>query len=60
MTSVREDARHAIVQKIQALGVVAVIRMKDAAKLRANLRILAEVRDEAGIKMLSALKAFSM
>jgi len=32
----------------------------DAAKLRANLRILAEVRDVAGIKMLSALKAFSM
>lgn len=32
----------------------------DAAKLRANLRILAEVRDAAGIKMLSALKAFSM
>src|SRR5262249_54958310 len=32
----------------------------DAARLRHNLRILAEVRDEAGIKMLSALKAFSM
>lgn len=32
----------------------------DAAKLRANLRILADVRDEAGVKMLSALKAFSM
>lgn len=32
----------------------------DAARLRANLRILAEVRDAAGIKMLSALKAFSM
>ncbi|MDG6078526.1 carboxynorspermidine decarboxylase [Erythrobacter litoralis] len=32
----------------------------DAAKLRANCKILAEVRDEAGIKMLSALKAFSM
>ena len=32
----------------------------DAAKLRANLRVLAAVRDEAGIKMLSALKAFSM
>jgi carboxynorspermidine decarboxylase len=32
----------------------------DAAKLRANLRILAGVRDEAGIRMLSALKAFSM
>jgi carboxynorspermidine decarboxylase len=32
----------------------------DAAKLRANLRVLAEVRDAAGIRMLSALKAFSM
>jgi carboxynorspermidine decarboxylase len=32
----------------------------DAARLRQNLRILAEVRDAAGIKMLSALKAFSM
>jgi carboxynorspermidine decarboxylase len=32
----------------------------DAAKLRANLAILAEVRDRAGIRMLSALKAFSM
>ena len=32
----------------------------DAARLRANCKILAEVRDEAGIKMLSALKAFSM
>ena len=32
----------------------------DAAKLRANCQILAEIRDEAGIKMLSALKAFSM
>ncbi|MFA7603186.1 MAG: carboxynorspermidine decarboxylase [Novosphingobium sp.] len=32
----------------------------DAAKLRANLRVLAEVRDAAGIKMLAALKAFSM
>lgn len=32
----------------------------DAAKLRANLRILAEVRDAAGIRMLAALKAFSM
>mgnify|MGYP003111541859 FL=1 len=32
----------------------------DAAKLRENCRILAEVRDEAEIKMLSALKAFSM
>jgi carboxynorspermidine decarboxylase len=32
----------------------------DAAKLRENLRVLAEVRDAAGIRMLSALKAFSM
>ena len=32
----------------------------DAARLRANLSILAEVRDRAGIKMLAALKAFSM
>ena len=32
----------------------------DAAKLRANCRILADIRDAAGIKMLSALKAFSM
>jgi carboxynorspermidine decarboxylase len=32
----------------------------DAARLRQNLRILAEVRDAAGIRMLSALKAFSM
>jgi carboxynorspermidine decarboxylase len=32
----------------------------DAAKLRENLRILAEVRDAAGIKVLAALKAFSM
>ena len=32
----------------------------DAAKLRANLTILADVRDRAGIRMLSALKAFSM
>lgn len=32
----------------------------DAAKLRANLRILADIRDRAGIRMLSALKAFSM
>ncbi len=32
----------------------------DAAKLRANLSILAAVRDRAGIKMLAALKAFSM
>jgi len=32
----------------------------DAARLRANCQILAEIRDEAGIKMLSALKAFSM
>lgn len=32
----------------------------DAARLRANLSVLADVRDRAGIKMLSALKAFSM
>ena len=32
----------------------------DAAKLRANLQILAEIRDAADIKMLGALKAFSM
>ncbi|WP_379547255.1 carboxynorspermidine decarboxylase [Qipengyuania sp. DSG2-2] len=32
----------------------------DAARLRANLQILAEIRDDADIKMLAALKAFSM
>lgn len=32
----------------------------DAARLRANLRVLAGIRDEAGIKVLAALKAFSM
>ncbi len=32
----------------------------DAAQLRANLAILADIRDRAGIKMLAALKAFSM
>ncbi len=32
----------------------------DLAKLRSNLQVLADVRDAAGIKMLSALKAFSM
>ncbi len=32
----------------------------DAARLRANLAVLADVRDRAGIKLLSALKAFSM
>ncbi len=32
----------------------------DAAKLRANLAVLKDVRDRAGIKMLAALKAFSM
>jgi len=32
----------------------------DAAKLRANLQILADIRDAADIKMLAALKAFSM
>ena len=32
----------------------------DAARLRANLSILADIRDRAGIKVLAALKAFSM
>ena len=32
----------------------------DAARLRANLTILADIRDRAGIKVLAALKAFSM
>jgi len=32
----------------------------DAAKLRANCQLLAHIRDEADIRMLSALKAFSM
>ena len=32
----------------------------DAAKLRANLAVLAYIRDRAGIKVLAALKAFSM
>jgi len=32
----------------------------DAAKLRANCQLLAEIRDEAEIKVLAALKAFSM
>ncbi len=32
----------------------------DAAKVRANLAILKDVRDRGGIKMLAALKAFSM
>lgn len=32
----------------------------DAAKLRANLAILKDVRDRAGVKVLAALKAFSM
>ena len=32
----------------------------DAAKLRANCQILADVRDAADIKVLAALKAFSM
>ena len=32
----------------------------DAAKLRANCQMLAEIRDEADIKVLAALKAFSM
>ena len=32
----------------------------DAAKLRANCQILTDIRDEADIKVLAALKAFSM
>ena len=32
----------------------------DTAKLRANLQVLADIRDAAEIKMLAALKAFSM
>lgn len=32
----------------------------DAAKLRENLSVLADVRNRAGVKVLSALKAFSM
>lgn len=32
----------------------------DEAKLRANLAVLADVRDRAGIKVLAAMKAFSM
>ena len=32
----------------------------DAAKLRSNLAVLADIRDRAGIKVLAALKAFSM
>lgn len=32
----------------------------DAAKLRANCQMLAEIRDEAEVKVLGALKAFSM
>ena len=32
----------------------------DAAKLRANLAVLADIRNRAGVKVLSALKAFSM
>ena len=32
----------------------------DAARLRANLAVLADVRDRAGIRLLAALKAFSM
>ena len=32
----------------------------DEARLRANLAVLADVRDRAGIKVLAALKAFSM
>ncbi|MEN9682978.1 MAG: hypothetical protein RLZZ427_729 [Pseudomonadota bacterium] len=32
----------------------------DTARLRENLAVLADIRDRAGIKVLSALKAFSM
>jgi len=32
----------------------------DAARLRANCQVLADIRDAAGIKVLAALKAFSM
>ena len=32
----------------------------DAAKLRANCQVLADIRDAAEIKVLGALKAFSM
>ena len=32
----------------------------DVARLRANLAVLADIRDRAGIKVLSAMKAFSM
>ncbi|WP_126172492.1 carboxynorspermidine decarboxylase [Altericroceibacterium xinjiangense] len=32
----------------------------DAAKLRENLRVLADIRDRADVKVLAALKAFSM
>lgn len=32
----------------------------DAARLRANLAVLADIRDRAGIKVLAAMKAFSM
>ncbi|MFA7588010.1 MAG: carboxynorspermidine decarboxylase, partial [Novosphingobium sp.] len=32
----------------------------DAAKLRANLAVLTDIGDRAGIKVLAALKAFSM
>ena len=32
----------------------------DAARLRANLAVLADIRDRAGIRVLAAMKAFSM
>ena len=32
----------------------------DAAKLRGNLAVLADIRERAGVKVLAALKAFSM
>jgi 2-dehydro-3-deoxyphosphogluconate aldolase/(4S)-4-hydroxy-2-oxoglutarate aldolase len=42
LTSIATGARAAVVQQIQQLGVVAVIRMKDAAKLRAVVEAIAE------------------
>jgi len=48
VTSVKEDARQAVVQKIQALGVVAVIRMKDAGKLSA----VVDAIEEGGVRAI--------
>jgi len=42
LTAIATGARAAVVQQIQQLGVVAVIRMKDAAKLRAVVEAIAE------------------